>query len=176
MQSDNFTQELKDAGLRAPSELDKVWDVNAGIGGPIMRDRLWFFGTARTQGSYVSITDTFFNKNEGDPTKWTYEPDLSRQSVHGRRVEELVAAADVAGDAAQQVHGVLGRAGRVPFLRRRRQSDGRARGVGAHRRPVDARVSGGVDRTAVEPIAGRGRRSRGWDSATAASATATTGT
>ena len=80
MQSDNFTQELKGAGLRAPSELDKVWDVNAGVGGPIMRDRLWFFGTARTQGSYVSITDTFFNLNQGDPTKWTYQPDLSRQS------------------------------------------------------------------------------------------------
>ena len=96
--------------------------------------------------------------------------------VHGRRVEELVAAADVAGDAAQQVHRVLGRAGRVPFLRRRRQSNGGARGVGAHRRPVDARVSGGVDRTAVEQIAGRGRDSRGWDSATAASAPATTGT
>ena len=81
MQSDNFTQALKDAGLRAPAELQKVYDVNAGIGGPLMRDRLWFFGTVRTQGSYVSITDTFFNKNAGDPTKWTYEPDLSRQSV-----------------------------------------------------------------------------------------------
>ena len=80
MQSDNFTQALRDAGLRAPSELQKVWDVNAGIGGPIMRDRLWFFGTARTQGSYVTLTDSFFNKNAGDPTKWTYEADLSRQS------------------------------------------------------------------------------------------------
>jgi hypothetical protein len=80
MQSDNFTQELRDAGLRAPSELQKVWDVNAGVGGPIRRDRLWFFGTARTQGSDVTLTDTFFNKNAGDPTKWTYEPDLSRQS------------------------------------------------------------------------------------------------
>ena len=80
LQSDNFTQELKDAGLRAPSELQKVWDVNLGVGGPIKRDRLWFFGTVRTQGSDVTISDAFFNKNAGDPTKWTYEPDLSRQS------------------------------------------------------------------------------------------------
>jgi hypothetical protein len=80
MQSDNFSQELQDAGLRAPSELQKVWDVNFGMGGPIKRDTLWFFGTTRTQGSYVTITDAFFNKNAGDPTKWTYEPDLSRQS------------------------------------------------------------------------------------------------
>ena len=80
MQSDNFTQELKDAGLRAPSELQKVWDVNLAVGGPIKRDKLWFFATTRTQGSYVSITDTFFNKNAGDPTRWDYQADLSRQS------------------------------------------------------------------------------------------------
>jgi len=80
MQSDNFTQELQDAGLRAPAELRKVWDVNLALGGPVLRDRLWFYGTTRNQGSYVSITDTFFNRNAGDPTKWTYDPDLSRQS------------------------------------------------------------------------------------------------
>jgi hypothetical protein len=80
MQSGNFTEDLKAAGVRAPSELQKVWDLNAGVGGPLKRDRLWFFTTARTQGSYVSVADTFFNKNAGDPTKWTYEPDLSRQS------------------------------------------------------------------------------------------------
>jgi hypothetical protein len=80
MQSDNFTQELQAAGLRAPAELKKVWDVNLAVGGPVMRDRLWFYGTTRNQGSYVSITDTFFNRNAGDPTKWTYEPDLTRQS------------------------------------------------------------------------------------------------
>jgi carboxypeptidase family protein len=80
MQSDNFTQELKGAGVRAGSELKKVWDVNLAAGGPVKRDRLWFFATTRTQGSYVTNADTFFNKNAGDPTKWTYEPDLSRQS------------------------------------------------------------------------------------------------
>jgi hypothetical protein len=85
LQSSNFTQELRDAGLREPSELQKVWDVNGGIGGPFVRDRLWFFLTGRTQGSYVSVTDTFFNLNAGDPTRWTYQPDLSRQSfIDGR--------------------------------------------------------------------------------------------
>ena len=80
MQSDNFTQELKDAGLRSPSELKKVWDVNLAVGGPIKRDRLWFFATTRTQGSYVSISDAYFNKNAGDPNAWTYVPDLTHQS------------------------------------------------------------------------------------------------
>lgn len=80
LQSDNFTQELKDAGLRSPSELEKVWDVNLAVGGPIKRDKLWFFATTRTQGSYVTISDTYFNKNAGDPNAWTYVPDLTHQS------------------------------------------------------------------------------------------------
>ena len=67
MQSDNFTQALKDAGLRSPSELEKMWDVNFAVGGPIKRDKLWFFGTTRSTGSYVTISNTFFNKNAGDP-------------------------------------------------------------------------------------------------------------
>ena len=80
MQSDNFTQELKDAGLRSPSELKKVWDVNLAVGGPIKRDKLWFFATTRTQGSYVSVSDAYFNKNAGDPNAWTYVPDLEHQT------------------------------------------------------------------------------------------------
>ena len=69
MQSDNFAQELKDAGLRSPSKLDKVWDVNFSTGGPIMRDKLWFFGTLRSMGSFLSISDTFYNKNAAIPIR-----------------------------------------------------------------------------------------------------------
>jgi Carboxypeptidase regulatory-like domain len=80
MQSDNFTQELKDAGLLSPSKLEKVWDVNLAVGGPIKRDKLWFYATTRNQGSYVTVSNTYFNKNAGDPNAWSYVPDLSHQS------------------------------------------------------------------------------------------------
>src|SRR5262245_2308786 len=87
MQSNNFTQELKDAGLRSPSELDKVWDVNFSLGGPIMRDKLWFFGTFRSMGSFLSISDTFYNKNAGNPNPafWFYDPDLSRRVLNDQK-------------------------------------------------------------------------------------------
>ncbi len=80
MQSNNFTQALKDAGLRSPSKLDKVWEANVSMGGPIERDTLWFFGTLRSMGSFLSISDTFYNKNAGNPNPafWFYDPDLSR--------------------------------------------------------------------------------------------------
>ena len=55
-QSSNYTQELKDAGLRAPNALKKVYDVNPGAGGPIVKDKLWFYSAARwqTTQSYIA--------------------------------------------------------------------------------------------------------------------------
>ena len=84
LQGSNYTEALKAAGLRAPDPLIKVWDVNAGVGGPVMRDRLWYFATARTQGSERYVTNLFYNKNAGNPNAWTYEPDLSRQAFSDR--------------------------------------------------------------------------------------------
>ena len=34
-------------GLVAPSATDVFYDVNAGVGGPIVRDKLWFFASGR---------------------------------------------------------------------------------------------------------------------------------
>ena len=87
MQSNNFAQALKDAGLRSPSKLDKVWDVSFSMGGPIIREKLWFFGTMRSMGSYLSISDTFYNKNAGNPNPafWFYDPDLSRPVLNDQK-------------------------------------------------------------------------------------------
>ena len=43
MQGSNYTDALKAAGLRSPQELNKVWEVNPMAGGPIIRDKLWFY-------------------------------------------------------------------------------------------------------------------------------------
>ncbi len=47
LQSTNASDELRARGLTAPARLDRTWDVNSGFGGPIVRDRLWFFGSLR---------------------------------------------------------------------------------------------------------------------------------
>jgi len=49
-QSTNIDDELRQAGLNATvGGLDKLWDANANVGGPIIRDRLWFFGSASSR-------------------------------------------------------------------------------------------------------------------------------
>ena len=80
MVGDNYSQALKDAGLSVPGTLLKLWDVNGGIGGPIRKDRLWYFLNVRDEGSFRSVPGMYANVNVGDPTKWTYVPDLTRQA------------------------------------------------------------------------------------------------
>jgi Carboxypeptidase regulatory-like domain len=80
MVGDNYTDELKAAGLTVPGQLLKLWDFSLGVGGPVMKDRVWFYAIAREEGAHRSVPGMWANKNAGDATKWTYEPDLTRQS------------------------------------------------------------------------------------------------
>jgi len=81
MVGSNFTQELQNAGLHAPNTLTKIWDVNANEGGPLKQDRAWFFVSVRDQGNRKTVAGMWANLNAGDPTKWTYAPDLTRQAT-----------------------------------------------------------------------------------------------
>ena len=42
-QSDNLTPELIALGLKAPNRVEKIIDINAGLGGPVKKNKLWFF-------------------------------------------------------------------------------------------------------------------------------------
>jgi hypothetical protein len=76
----NYTQALKDAGLATPGQLIKQWDETFGVGGPIKKDRLWYYGTYRDEGQHRSIPGIFPNLNAGDPSKWEYAPDTTKQA------------------------------------------------------------------------------------------------
>jgi hypothetical protein len=78
-QASNYTQELKDAGLQAPSKTNYLWDTSWMTGGPLKRDKAWFFFALRYNGTGTDFgAGVFFNKNAGDRTKWNYDPDTSR--------------------------------------------------------------------------------------------------
>jgi hypothetical protein len=83
MQSDNINDELREAGLRLPNEMSKLWDINGAFGGPLKRDYLWYYVTSRHQGNRKFITNMFYNRNAGDPSTWTYEADEKRAFSDG---------------------------------------------------------------------------------------------
>jgi hypothetical protein len=81
MVGDNYSPELRAAGLATPGKLFKLWDSNFGLGGPIAKDRVWFFFQFRDQGSHRTVPGMFANRNMGDPTKWNYDADTTRPAV-----------------------------------------------------------------------------------------------
>ena len=85
----NYTKELQDRNLPVPGRYRKVWDLNLGVGGPIVQDRLWYFGSLRNEGSERTVTNMFGNANAGDPTKWTYVADRSRPAVNAASYRPL---------------------------------------------------------------------------------------
>src|SRR5262245_54337571 len=50
MESTNLTDKLRSRGLQNANKTIKIFDEAVSVGGPIKRDRLWFFGAFRTWG------------------------------------------------------------------------------------------------------------------------------
>ncbi len=76
----NYSDALRQAGLSTPGTLIKQWDFTGGVGGPIIKDRIWFYATARDEGQWRSIPGIYPNLNAGKANAWEYLPDTSRQA------------------------------------------------------------------------------------------------
>src|SRR5947207_2434333 len=59
MQADNLDSDLVNLGFKKQNRVQSVYDVNATLGGPIKRDRLWFFGTFRRWSANNYLGNTF---------------------------------------------------------------------------------------------------------------------
>jgi hypothetical protein len=79
-QSSNIDDRLKGFGLPDPPALYKNWDISGSLGGPIKRDKLWFFANYRDLGSHDAILGMFANVNAGNPNSWSYVPDRGVQA------------------------------------------------------------------------------------------------
>ena len=74
MSRSNFNDNLKARGAQAPSGFENLWDESASFGGPIRRDRVWFFGAHRYRGNDL-VGTAFFSR---DPLAVVPNPDFSR--------------------------------------------------------------------------------------------------
>ncbi len=75
MQSANLSDELRARGATTPQTLENLHDLAAYVGGPIMQDRLWFYGGVRRWGFKRQIAGLFENASLGEVV---YTPDTTR--------------------------------------------------------------------------------------------------
>jgi hypothetical protein len=59
-QSSNIDDDLRAKGIRAPNGIKHVQDFNVSEGGPIIKDKLWFFGSARHISVDEKVTNAFY--------------------------------------------------------------------------------------------------------------------
>ena len=79
LQSSNLTDALRARGLLSESKVKRVYDVGVGVGGPVKRDKLWFYAAHRNWASEEFWAGSFYNKTPGT---LLYTPDLSRPSYN----------------------------------------------------------------------------------------------
>jgi hypothetical protein len=60
-QGNNLTPRLQSAGVTANNVTDYIYDLSGSQGGPIAKDRLWFFAAARDYRTNNGVTNTFFD-------------------------------------------------------------------------------------------------------------------
>jgi hypothetical protein len=87
MQGNNYTADLKARGLATPTKIDNVWDLNESVGGPIVKDKAWFWFSTRFNRAN-SFAGVFDNKNAFNPNAWTYVPDESSPAENHGEVQQ----------------------------------------------------------------------------------------
>ena len=74
-QSDNIDEALVTQGVTAPAKTSKQWDFNPSGGGPILRDRLWYYLTYQNTGVDTVQTGSFA---DADPLPYRFVADPAR--------------------------------------------------------------------------------------------------
>ena len=81
LESGNITPRIQALGVKTPSSIRSLYEVAGGVGGPIKKDKLWFFADARhwVSASNQAGATYFFDANEGAsfPNNLYYAPNNS---------------------------------------------------------------------------------------------------
>jgi hypothetical protein len=74
----NLTQNYINQGLTAVNGLKRTWDFNPNGGGPLIKDKLWFYVAYRNNEIDKFVADSYYNTN---PLAWQFVPDKTRQAA-----------------------------------------------------------------------------------------------
>ncbi|MBM3778846.1 MAG: TonB-dependent receptor [Acidimicrobiia bacterium] len=76
LQADNLGSGLRQRGVVSTPSIKRTYDVGGSFGGPLRRDKLWFFASTRLWSSANYIPNVYYQRTLNARV---YEPDTSRQ-------------------------------------------------------------------------------------------------
>ncbi len=73
-----------------PTLIDEVWTINPVVGGPLVRDRIWFFATHTSQQADTIAGGIFYQTPEAvlDPNNYNRVEDLSNPAIDATTIRE----------------------------------------------------------------------------------------
>ena len=81
--SDNFTgTDVQQRGLAIPGTIKGNGDFNPGFGGPLKKDKLWFFLSGRKLYADNYVASLFFNQNANNINRYDYVPSSTQAVLH----------------------------------------------------------------------------------------------
>ena len=95
LQGNNLTDDLRARGFTVQGKMDKLWDVSPEIGGPIVRDRIWFFHNYRNW-TFNSRIGNVFNKDGSQAVdKSIFQAYTTRVTIRVSEKNKLAVATDM---------------------------------------------------------------------------------
>src|SRR5688572_22879080 len=72
--------------LKETPGIIKAYDASGSYGGPIMRDRLWFFGSYRSLETAAAVPGVVYNANAYNAARWDWvaDPTVTARTLQGR--------------------------------------------------------------------------------------------
>jgi hypothetical protein len=84
----NLNDQLRGIGLTETPGIIQAHDASISVGGPIMRDRLWFYGQYRNLDTQTAVEGITANANAGNAARW----DWMSSPVNARLVQDRMMA------------------------------------------------------------------------------------
>jgi hypothetical protein len=82
MQGTNVDDTLRSQGVQTADSILKIYDASGALGGPLLKDRLWFWTAHRYWGYQQIRTNTFY---ESDQSTFVFTPDFTRPGTETQR-------------------------------------------------------------------------------------------
>jgi hypothetical protein len=88
---DNFSADLAALKVTKPDAIYRLWDLSGSLGGPILKDKLWFFQADKWEGNEKLRTDTYWEVLPTDPRYLPnkFVADTTRQAIDDQWVKSF---------------------------------------------------------------------------------------
>lgn len=82
LQTNNVDEALRSQGVTTADSIEKIYDTSFAVGGPLQKDKIWFWTAHRFWGYEQIRTNTFY---EGNPNDFVFDPDRNRPGTETQK-------------------------------------------------------------------------------------------